>query len=188
MTIVMSSAVKRPARPRDLKLRRTSSCSALTAGQFAFCNVQAFSSASGGCAQEEEKPAIPAVITEEFVEDEHHPVIHIEPELEPQASVAAYCSPHRKQKSKSFHLPPRISVSCDESDNGKCATSSQHGRRKQFVFQTDLPCRNAIGLGTRTYELKSTHCADTAHERWSRTHQSSCCSRPTLSLLPGTDI
>ena len=109
--MMMPSSVKRPARPRELNLRRTSSCSSLINDQYM--------PSSSACGDEK-----PAIITEDFEAEE---LEEREKEVErgkgrvggrrAQEPVATMQLLNLKQKSRSFHMPPSINVSsCEDPD------------------------------------------------------------------------
>ena len=113
LTMMMPSTAKRPVRPRELNLRRTSSCSSLLAAD-PYLPSQ--------CQQGyEDKPEI---ITEDSEAEERE--AHVHKERKPCAvkcdekekdkrrhavncmdPIAAMQLINLKQKSRSFHLPPR---------------------------------------------------------------------------------
>ena len=111
MTFKMASGAHRPARPNHLKLRRTSSCSALqVTGAFSLSSAVAVA-----------KPEIPSLI-----EDRQEPKIQIIEEEGSPDDDDVWC---QKKKARSLLIAPEINVSCEEVDNNPAA-SSMHIRKR----------------------------------------------------------
>ena len=127
ITMMMPSSAKRPARPRELNLRRTSSCSSVLTDQYLPSNCQ-----SGY----DDKPEI---ITEDFEEEEAEEE-RVKPTQQQAARshnsrepIAAMQLIHLKQKSRSFHMPPSINVSaCEDQDLSQVSSSHVGGNNSYF--------------------------------------------------------